>query len=28
MAREVGKMERLAMENIGCGWRGVCICLW
>ncbi|AFR92138.2 hypothetical protein CNAG_00001 [Cryptococcus neoformans var. grubii H99] len=26
MAREVGKMERkrLAMENIGCGWRGVC----
>ncbi|AFR97283.2 hypothetical protein CNAG_07791 [Cryptococcus neoformans var. grubii H99] len=22
MAREVGKMERLAMENIGCGWRG------
>ncbi|OXH46089.1 hypothetical protein J004_05299 [Cryptococcus neoformans] len=22
MVREVGKMERLAMENIGCGWRG------
>ncbi|OWZ60760.1 hypothetical protein AYX14_07070 [Cryptococcus neoformans] len=20
--------ERLAMENIGCGWRGVCVCVW